>query len=139
MAFQVKPIDLITAPNFFSYSADNQWVVTHGSACTLAGQLWISDALGLRRYILPTTATLKVSFVRADSPQSASVAQTIVKTVSVNAQDRSLFTFNLTTTDTQAIISGSVIFEITDSGVGGMSAQWVKNYGLKKLMVGPGY
>ena len=145
----VLPIEIVNAPNFFSYLPDRQWVFTHGSAVTLAGQVCISDALGNRRYMLPGTASLQLTFLRADTQaptpgpfnqgQVVAQGQSVVKTAVVSASDRSQFTFQLTQADTQTIISGSVIFTLSDTAPGNIQANWVQNYAVKKLLVGPGF
>jgi hypothetical protein len=137
-AFSGKPLELISAPNYYSLLPDSQWQVTHGVKAALAGQIWITDSLGARRYVLPATSTLSITFVRADTAQQPSSSQSITKAVSINQFDRSLFTFELSAQETQQVISGSVIFNLTDTGAG-VSAQWTQNYGLKKALVGPGF
>lgn len=136
--FFVKPLELISAPNFYSLLPDSQWQVTHGVMAPLAAQVWINDSLGSRRYVLPSSATLTVTFLRADSPQNPSSSQSVVKTVSILDADRSIVTFDLSAQETQQIISGTVIFNLNDTGAGA-SAQWTQNYGIKKTLVGPGF
>lgn len=136
-SFQANPVEVIQAPNFYSYLPDRQWVITGGSQITLWGQLFIIDSLGTRRYVLPSTASLKVTFQRADSTASQSQPQTVVKTATPHVQDRSLFSFNLATSDTNLVIGGSVVFDIIDTA--GAPSSWIQNYGLKKLLVAPGF
>ncbi len=136
---QVSPIEIITSPNYYSYLKDSQWVVGDGIAATLAGQIWIVDALGSRPYFLPSTANLKVTFLRADTPQVVTAAQSIMKTVVPDSLERSIFTFALTTQDAKLVISGSVIFELTDTNLSNINQSWVQNYGVLKKMIGPGF
>lgn len=137
--FKVFPVEMISAPNYYSFLKDIQWQLTHNIASSLTGQMWLTDALGSRRYIIPTGASLQVTFLRADTQAVLSVSQTVQKIVTINAQDRSLFSFNLSAAESQQVISGSVIFKLTDPGVGALNGEWTQNYGVKKILNGPGY
>jgi hypothetical protein len=143
--YKIIPLEMISAPNYFSALPNNRWTVTGGNPATLWFQLQISDNLGDRRYIPAVGATLEVTFQRSDSvsmgfntsypTQLSTTPQSIIKPATFNASDRSLGSFVLTPVDASNIVSGSLLFKFTESGV---VNQWVQNWSIYKKLVTPG-
>lgn len=135
VAYKSVPIYVVAAPNDFTTLKDNTWVVTAGKADTLWLQLRKVDVLGERRFIIPTGATLQVIFPRAESVQHTTpgvinvTSQSIVKTATPHAEDRSMFSFNITSQEASSIIGGSVKFTLT---VGSVVSTWLQNYTVRK-------
>lgn len=134
--YKVKPIQMISPPSDYALLPDNSWVVTKGKADTLWLSLNKVDVLGERHFVLPSGASFQVIFPRADSvthttPGSVSVtSQSIIKSASPNAEDRSLFNFALTSQEASNIVGGSVRFRLT---VGSVITEWVQNYVVRKI------
>jgi hypothetical protein len=123
MAFQAKAIDMVDSPNFFKESL---WETTPGNSTRLYFQLQIVDAMGERRYIPASGATMKAEFQRARSLSAMNpVSQSIQKNAIAIPEDKSMFYIDLNTADTQAIISGTVRFTLVESGV---TTVFVQNY-----------
>ena len=112
--FKIVAIDMIDSPNAFKESS---WSITPGTSTRLYFQLQIEDGLGSRRYIPATGSTVVIEFPRARSLTASNpVQQTISKSSIQIAEDKSMFYINLTTSDTQSIISGTVKVIFTESG-----------------------
>ena len=144
MTFIATPIEMISAPNFFSVLKDNRWLVTDPNAQTLWFQLEIIDSLGQRRYVPSVGSTLSVIFQRADefSTDGSSrgrlqnQVRTVTKVATANVSDASLFSIALTTTDITGIVSGSVKFTFTEAAV---PTTWVQNFFIRKSLTAPGF
>lgn len=144
MKISAIPLQVISAPNFFTELENDRWEITDPNAQTLWLQLAVDDSLGMRRYIPTAGATLSVIFqrsvefnldgVRINRLQSQD--QTVTKTASANADDRSMWQINLTSADAVGILSGTVKFTLTESGT---PNTWVQNYFLKKNLTEPGF
>ena len=141
MAFNSVPLDMITAPNYYAALPDGRWTVTSPSAATLWFQLQIVDALGTRRYIVGTGATLTVTFQRADilaQGQTAlgATAQSVVVSAIPHSNDRSLFSMTLTTQNVQTLVSGAVKYRLVE---GANDTTWLQDYGVQKRVTSPGF
>lgn len=139
--FFAQPIEVITAPNFFSPIGN--WTVTVPNPVTLWFTLMISDNLGDRRYMAAAGATLSVIFQRADlitntvsSGIPSNTAQSITKTASFHANDRSLLSFALTADETTKILSGTVKFQMIENAVTNV---WVQNHLISRKLTSPGF
>lgn len=144
MSFKSVPLDMISAPNFWAPAKNNRWELIDPNAVTLWFRLNIVDSLGERSYVTASGAAMTVIFQRADLiqvdrsiiPQKlTNTAQSVTKTASVHATDKSLFSFTLTAQDVQNIVSGTVKFTLVESGV---TTTWVQNYLLQKSLTSPG-
>lgn len=133
MTFEIVAIDMIDSPNIFQ---ESKWETTPSIASRLYFQLRIKDSLGSRRYIPATGSSVKIDFQRARSLSPLNpVVQTIQKTAVSLPEDRSMFYIDLTSTDTQAIISGTVKVTFVESGV---TTIFIHNYFVTRKPVGPG-
>lgn len=113
MAFKIIAIDMINSPNTFKEGA---WVTVPNTPTRLYFQLQVDDALGPRRYIPAVGSTVQIEFPRARSLTASNpVQQSITKNAIQITEDKSMFYIDLTTTDTQAIISGTVKVTFTES------------------------
>ena len=141
MNYKAIPLDMIAPPNYYAPLADGRWVITSPNAVTLWFGLQIEDSLGARRYMVATGATMTVTFQRADqftSSQSilTQTAQSVTLTATVNANDRSLFSMNLTTQNIQTLVSGTVKCRLVEAGV---DTTWLQDYGISKKLTNPGF
>ena len=142
--FQAIPLDVITAPNFWTELPDNRWVITDPNAQALWFHLHIEDSLGSRSYIPAAGSTMSVIFQRADAFAVDGIrlnrlqheTQTVTKAGVVNADDRSLWSISMTSADITGVVSGTVKFELTESGT---TTTWIQNYFLKKTMTEAGF
>lgn len=138
MNFEILPLEMITQPNFYSPAV--AWEVSSVGAKTLWGQLRISDALGNRRYIPAAGSALEITFLRMDVislsttyPLAMSnTNQNVVKPATFLVTDTSMFNFTLTALDVGNVISGSIKFKFTESGV---DRVWTQNYLVKKQVL----
>jgi len=113
MSFKIIAIDMINSPNTFK---EGSWNTTPNTSTRLYFQLQVDDALGARRYIPAVGSTVQIEFPRARSLSASNpVQQTISKNSIQIPEDKSMFYIDLTTTDTQAIISGTVKITFTES------------------------
>jgi hypothetical protein len=134
------PLDMIQAPNNFAVLESGMFSVIQPNATTLWFILQVSDSLGQRRYIPPTGSVLTVQFMRANQftgsfQQPTEVVQTVSKTATAHADDKSLFSVALTSQDVSTIKSGTVKFSLLS---GGVTTAWHQNYALKKTLTDPG-
>lgn len=140
MSFQVIPLDMVLAPNYFAPLGDVRWLITDPNPTTLWFQLGILDALGLRRYITAVGATLTATFMRMDALTSSlgiltSTPQTVAVNATVFATDASLFSLALTTQQIQNIVSGTIQFSLTE---GAVVTTWNQNWLIQKSLTNPG-
>jgi len=140
MSFQVKPLDMILAPNYFAPLSDGRWMITDPNATTLWFQLEILDSLGPRRYLTGVGATLTATFMRMDALASnlgilTSTPQTVNTPALAYTTDASLFSLALTTQQIQNIVSGTVQFALTE---GAVVTTWNQNYLIQKTLTNPG-
>jgi hypothetical protein len=133
MAFKIIAIDMINSPNTFKEGA---WTTTPNTSTRLYFQLQIDDALGARRYMPIPGSTVQIEFPRARSLSANNpVQQTITKNAIQIAEDKSMFYIDLTTADTQAIISGTVKVTFTESSKANI---FLQNYFVVRKPTTPG-
>jgi hypothetical protein len=134
MGFKIVALDMVTPPNY--YKEATQWEMTAGNASRFWFQLQIEDSLGTRRYIPLAGSTVKLEFTRIRTfDPLAPVSQTIQKNTIQNADDRSLFYTDISATDSQNILSGSVKVTLTE---GGISNSFIQNYFVNRKSCVPG-
>jgi hypothetical protein len=143
MKFIVRSIELITEPNYWSFVQDDNWTITDVNAIDLWGMIHISDSISNRRYVAVAGATLKVTFLRADSIDLTQNLRTltyttrsITKDAAFSTYDRSLVKFSITSQDAAAIVSGSAKFELKE---GTKTTIWIQNWFVKKQSTTPGF
>lgn len=146
MNIKASLLEVISMPNAFSELSDGRWEITEGIATKLWFRLDQMDNLGKRRYIPESASTVTVSFQRSDSFTSGTAtnlgitqtaSQSIEKSASQNADDKSIWCINLTSTDSSTILSGSVNFTLNEPTNG--TCEWVQNYAIKKNMTKAGF
>ena len=133
---------MINDPNVFAVLPDDRWVITSPNAQTLWMSLEQEDSLGQRRYVPAVGATLDVIFQRRDAMTQSggrlkltNTPQTVTKTATVSPNDGSQYSFNLTNSDIEAILGGTVKFKLTE---GANTTEWVQNWALKKNLTTSG-
>lgn len=135
----VTPINMICAPNSWAPLGVSYWTVTGGIATELWGVLQIQDSLGTRPYVAASGATLQAVFQRGDligvspkgiPPTTTPNELTVSKVMIFDSQNRSLVRIPLTAQDATNVISGTVIFTLTE---GANVNKWVANWAIKKL------
>lgn len=141
--FRIKPLDMITPPNFFGVLPDAQWQIIGNNPTTLWFQFCIADTLGERRYQIANPGTLTLAFLRADSAGQpsgqinnsmftpVSSVQTVTVVAAPYAGDRSLFSVPLTADQTKVITSGTVQLTLVE---GGNTTVWNQSYAVKKTL-----
>lgn len=135
----IKPIEMVSAPNFWAPSGKDYWTVTANVPVTLHGVLEITDSLGTRPYTPVAGATLSALFQRGDqighvTPNQS--PQSITKAAALDANSRSLVSIALTAQDATTIVGGTIVFTLTETGV---SKRWTQNWAIKKLNTTPGF
>lgn len=78
------------------------------------------------RYIPPATTIMTVTFNNTDG-------STLEKTASLNADDRSLATINLTPAETEELMGGNILFELDELGDGTVIKKGVIQYALSRV------
>lgn len=141
--FKVVPLEVISAPNYYSVLKNNRWDITNPNQQVLWFQLQIIDNLGARHYIPATGSTLEATFMRADkltagprASQLTYTAQSVVKSCVANASDKSLYSISMTSQDVQNIVSGSVKFRLVESGI---ETVWLFDWGVSKKLTDAGF
>lgn len=142
-SYKIVPLDMIDAPNDFGVLPDTQWPIVGNNPLVLWFQFRKVDMLGERRYLVAGGGSVQLAFLRADTPGQPANLQTNsmftpvsqVQTVTVvavpYAGDQSLYSINLTSQQTQLIISGTVQVSLTEAGV---TTVWNQNYLVKKTL-----
>lgn len=131
--FQIIAIDMIDSPNYFKETA---WQTTPGNPIRLYFQLQVKDSLGERRYMPASGSTVKVDFQRARSLSALNpTSQTVQKSAVQIPEDKSIFYVDLTSADTQAIITGTVKVTFVESGV---TSIFLQNYFVTRKPVAAG-
>jgi hypothetical protein len=134
--FQVKPLDLFDEPN--DIAPLEYWEVTQDSPVRLTFQIMISDALPLRRFMVPVGQVVKAKFQRAKVAKlgQASVSQTFEVQALPMAMDRSIWTMSLTADQVNTLVGGTVQFSIYN---GATLVQTINvPYMIKKILTGAG-
>jgi hypothetical protein len=139
--FKAIPLDMISAPNYFAPLEPSSWNIVSPNTQTLWFGLQVEDSLGARRYMVATGASLTVTFQRADSFTTSQgkltqTSQGIDKLASAHANDRSLFSFSLTSQDVGSIVGGTVKFKLIE---GATETIWLQNYLITKQLTSPGF
>jgi hypothetical protein len=135
--FKVVPINMVLAPNHWVPSKDAFWTVTGGQAIDLWGELVISDSLGDRPYVPASGASLTATFQRGDFIGSTTNKMlTVTKPCQLDTSFRALFKIQVSAQDATNIISGTVIFDLTE---GGSSSRWTASWLVKKLNTSAGF
>jgi hypothetical protein len=129
----VKPIEMISSPNFFSEMVE--WSVVASSSGSFWFQLKVKDNLSIRRWIPAAGASILVEFMRARAVAINQPSQTFSKTAVQDPQDKSLWRVDLTQQDTSLLISGTVRFILTEGSVVNVITQ---PYFVTKTMIGAG-
>jgi hypothetical protein len=134
--FQVKPLDLFDEPN--DIAPLEYWEVTQDSPVKLTFQLLVSDALPLRRFMVPTGQVVKAKFQRAKVAKLGQTAasQTFEVQAIPMAMDRSIWTLNMTAEQINLLVSGTVQFNVYN---GNTVVQTINApYMIKKILTGAG-
>jgi len=134
--FQVKPLDIFDEPN--DIAPLEYWEVTQDSPVRLTFQIMISDALPLRRFMVPTGQVVKAKFQRAKVAKlgQASASQTFEVQALPMAMDRSIWTMSLTADQVNTLVGGTVQFSIYN---GATLVQTINvPYMIKKILTGAG-
>lgn len=142
--FSAIPIDMISEPNVFAPLPNSEWVLTNPNAQSLWFTLSKSDTLSTRRYIPTAGSSLVVIFQRRDDVQIngirrnrlESTSQSVTKTAVVSTDDKSMYKIDLTTTDVQTILSGTVKFTLTEDSA---DNTWVQNWAIRKNLTDAGF
>ena len=137
MSYKVVPLDMISAPNFYSPIHGGVWTITSPNATTLWLQLQIVDSLGERRFISGAGAVLQATFQRADLfgqagtqlTQFTQTPRSITKTAVAHVSDKSIFNIALTSQDVQGLTGQTVKFSYVD---GAINEVWVQNWAVSK-------
>lgn len=136
MSIKVIPIEMIKTPNYWKPST-LKWEVTGGIADDLWGQIVISDALGTRPYVPAAGSVLQAVFQRGDYIGSITNQNlTVIKVCQLDTDFRSLVKIALTAAEATQIISGTVVFTLTE---GAIVEKWTQNWCIKKLNTSAGF
>lgn len=135
----VTPLNVIQAPNSWAPLGVSYWTVTGSVAADLWGLLQIDDSLGRRPYIAAAGASMQAVFQRGDligvspagiPPTTTPNQYTVTKNIVFDSQNRALIKIPLTSQDAANVISGTVVFTLTE---GATVNKWVANWAVKKL------
>jgi len=140
MSFSLLPIEVISAPNYYSPMASGTFDLVGANPATLNFLLMINDNLGPRPYFAAMAATLTLTFARMNqfAPGRANpieTPQSLTKTATRNVQNPALYSLALTTQDVQAIRSGSLTFTLVENGV---ATSTITNWAVTKKLTDPG-
>ena len=129
------PIQIAQAPNVWTPLQNKFWTVTANMTSTLQGFLQTDDPYGKRPYVPALGATLQAVFQRGDNIGGNTTTLTVTKLATFDVNFRSLATFTLTAQDATNVISGTVLFTLTE---GSSIQQWSQNWAVKKLNTSAG-
>ena len=140
MSFSLLPIEVVSAPNFYSPVASGTFDLISSIPATLNFLLMINDNLGPRPYFAAMAATLTLTFARMNQFAPGRVnpietPQSLTKTATRNVQNPALYSLTLTTQDVQAIRSGSLTFTLVENGV---ATTTTTNWAVTKKLTDPG-
>lgn len=134
---KVIPINMITTPNFWSATKDSFWVVTAATAIDLWGQITVVDALGPRPYVPANGSVLQAVFQRGDYIGNINNQNlTVTKTCILDSNFRAMAKISLTADEATNIISGTIVFTLTE---GTLVNKWTQNWSCKKLNTSAGF
>lgn len=142
--FKAVPIDMISAPNFYSVLPSNRWEIVSPNAQSLWFQLYIVDGLGSRPYVPASGSSMTVTFQRADlisltntpPPTLTNTSKNVVKTAIIDPNNRSLMRIDMTSQNIQDIVSGTAKFVLTE---GATSTTFLANWSVFKKLTDPGF
>lgn len=136
MVLKVVPINMITPPNFWSATKETYWPITANQAVNLWGELTIIDSMGTRPYVPALGAVLQALFQRGDFIGSISNQNlSVTKTALLDPNFRALFQLQVAAAEATNIISGTVVFTLTE----GLNVQkWTQNWAVKKFNTSAG-
>jgi len=127
---------LVLAPNSWAPTGQSYWIITAGVACELAALLTIQDSLGTRPYTPASGATLQAVFQRGDSIGGNTTTLTVTKTAAIDVNNRSLSKISISAADADKIISGTIVWTLTE---GTAVNRWTQNWAVKKLNTTAGF
>ena len=134
---KVVPINMITAPNFWSVSKETSWSITAGQATDLWGLLTVVDSLGTRPYVPALGSSLQALFQRGDYIGSITNQQlSVTKTAVMDTNFRALVKFAIVAQEATNIVSGTVVFTLTE---GAAVNKWGANWAIKKINTTAGF
>jgi len=134
---KVSPVNMITPPNAWAKSSDNFWTITSAIAVDIWGIITISDTLGNRPYVPSVGSSLQASFQRGDYIGSTTNMNiSVTKTAVLDANFRALMKISLVSAEATNIISGTVVFTLTE---GAVVKKWAQNWAIKKLNTSAGF
>lgn len=133
--YTVQPLNYINENLFTEIPS---WEIPHGQACALYFQLMITDALGTRRFLPPTSSQVRLQFISSRPPTIGSASTNISKfaTQVLPSSDKSLYQVTLMPTETSKIITGGVQLIVT---INGSDMTFSLPYMVKKLRSDPGF
>lgn len=137
MLLKMIPINLITAPNFWSVSKETFWSITSGQATELWGLLTIVDSLGTRPYVPALGSSLQALFQRGDYIGSVSNQQlSVTKSAAMDVNFRAVMKFVIAAPEATNIVSGTAVFTLTE---GATINKWGQNWSIKKINTSAGF
>lgn len=136
MKLSLIPINVVSAPNYWAPLGVNYWEVTGGVSKDIWGSLQVEDTLGTRPYIPISGAQLQAVFQRGDHIGGNTTTLTVTKIAALDTSNRSLAKIALTAQDATSIISGTIVFTLTE---GSIQYKWVQNWAVKKLNTSAGF
>jgi hypothetical protein len=137
MTLKAIPINMVAAPNSWAPTKETFWVVTDAMATDLWGQLIIVDSMGSRPYVPKIGSGLQAVFQRGDYIGNVTSQNlTVTKAGVLDADFRAIFKLPLTAQDATNIISGTIVFTLTE---GAVVQKWSQNWAVKKLNTSAGF
>ena len=136
MTIKVMPITMISSPNAWVPTKDTFWTVTGATAIDLWGQLVTVDALGVRPYIPALGSSLQAVFQRGDFIGNIVNQQlTVTKTCLMDSNFRAMVKIALNPTEATNVISGTIVFTLSE---GAVVNKWAQSWSVKKLNTSAG-
>lgn len=137
MSIKIIPINMISSPNSWVATKDTFWTVTDAMAIDLWGQLVTVDAIGTRPYIPALGAGLQAVFQRGDYIGSINNQNlTVTKAAAIDPNFRAMVKIALTAPDATNVISGTIVFTLTE---GSVVHKWAQGWSVKKLNTSAGF
>jgi len=143
MTLKAVPIEMLSAPNFYSALPNGRWEITSPNAQDLWFQLWVVDSMGSRPYVPAIGSSMSVTFQRSDlialqgvPSQLTNSSQSVVKTAMIDSNNRSLMKLVMTSQNIQDIVSGTTKFTLTE---GAVTTTFLANWSVFKKLTNPGF
>lgn len=137
MLLKLIPVNVISAPNFWSATKESFWTVTANQPNDLWGLLTIVDSLGSRAYVPALGSTLQILFQRGDYIGSITNQNlSVTKTAAMDTNNRALMKIGLIAQEATNIISGTAVFTLTE---GAVVQKWTQNWAIKKINTSAGF